>query len=46
MKVLFFALLIVMLHATAFCQEDGYLSEAGTNDNAIIKKNKITMEVA
>lgn len=34
-----------MLHATAFSQEDGYLSESGTNDKTIIKKNKITIEV-
>ena len=45
MKVLFFALLVVVLHSSAWSQEDGYLSETGTNDKETIKHNKISMEV-
>ncbi|MFP5039993.1 hypothetical protein [Parasediminibacterium sp. JCM 36343] len=45
MRIFCFVLLLLSIHATGFSQEDGYLSETGTNGRLLVKKNKITKEI-
>jgi hypothetical protein len=45
MRAYSIAILLLLITLSTFSQEDGYLSETGTNGSTIIKLNKITREV-